>query len=225
MAERMGNMFHVLDEVKKNRIIAALRGVSPEYIGDTAKALYEGGIRMLEITFSQSSPTKIEDTCRSIKAARDAVGGRMLIGAGTVMSCEEVDAAYHAGAAYMLSPNLDLAVLRRAKELGMGAIPGAMSPTEVAEAYREGADMVKLFPCDVLGLAYIKALKAPLSHIPLLAMGGVNAGNLKSYLGLVEGVGVGSAICDKNKIVSGDFRGLSDLARTYTGQLEGESIT
>lgn len=213
-------MFNTVDEVKKNRIIVALRGVSPEHIGDTARALYEGGIRMLEITFNQSSPSKLEDTCRSIKAALDAVGGRMRIGAGTVMSCEELDAAYHAGAAYMLSPNLDLAVLRRAKELGMGAIPGAMTPTEVAQAYREGADMVKLFPCDALGLGYIKALKAPLSNIPLLAMGGVNAGNLRSYLELVEGVGIGSAICDKNKILSGDFRGLSDLAREYTGQLD-----
>lgn len=146
----------------------------------------------------------------------------MLIGAGTVMSRKEVDAAYHAGAAYMLSPNLDLFVLRRAKELGMGAVPGAMTPTEVAEAYREGADMVKLFPCDVLGLGYIRALKAPLSSIPLLAMGGVNAENLKSYLALAEGVGIGSAICDKSKILSGDFRGLSDLARTYTSQLERE---
>ena len=218
-------MFNTLDEVKKNRIIVALRGVSPEHIGDTAKALYEGGIRMLEITFNQSSPSKLEDTCRSIKAARDAVGDRMLIGAGTVMSCEELDAAYHAGAAYMLSPNLDLSVLRRAKELGMGAIPGAMTPTEAAQAYREGADMVKLFPCDVLGLGYIKALKAPLSNIPLLAMGGVNAENLRAYLGLVEGVGIGSAICDKNKILSGDFQGLSDLAREYTGQLEGSEST
>lgn len=215
-------MLQVLDEVKKNRVIVALRGVSPEHIGDTAKALYQGGIRMLEITFDQSSPSKVEDACRSIKAARGAVGDGMLIGAGTVMSREEVDAAYDAGAAYMLSPNLDLSVLRRAKELGMGAIPGAMTPTEAAEAYREGADMVKLFPCDVLGLGYIKALKAPLSHIPLLAMGGVNAQNLKSYLDLVEGVGIGSAICDKNKILSGDFQGLSDLARTYTRQLGGE---
>ena len=219
-------MFHMVDTVKTNRIIVALRGVSPEYIGDTARALYQGGIRMLEITFNQSSSSKIEDTCRSIKAALDAVGDRMLIGAGTVMSCEEVDAAYHAGAAYMLSPNLDPSVLLHAKELGMGAIPGAMTPTEVAEAYREGADMVKLFPCDVLGLGYIKALKAPLSNIPLLAMGGVNAENLRAYLGLVEGVGIGSAICDKNKILSGDFQGLSDLARKYTEQLdERESNT
>ena len=218
-------MLNLLDEVKKHRIIVALRGVAPEYIGDTAKALYEGGIRMLEITFNQSSSAKLEDTRRSIETALDALGDKMLIGAGTVMSCEEVDAAHQAGAAYMLSPNLSLPVLHRAKELGMGAIPGAMTPTEVAEAYREGADLVKLFPCDVLGLKYIKAMKAPISQVPLLAMGGVNAENLKMYLELVEGVGIGSAICDKSKIASGDFQGLSDLARAYTRQLEGESAT
>lgn len=213
-------MLNLVEEVKKHRIIVALRGVAPTYIEDTARALYDGGIRMLEITFNQSSEHKIEDAVRSIEAARRAAGDGMLIGAGTVMSREEAEAACSAGAAYMLSPNFDADVLHRAKELGMGAIPGAMTPSEVAGAYREGADLVKLFPCDVLGLGYIKALKAPISHIPILAMGGVNTGNLRAYLELVEGVGIGSAICDRKKILSGDFAGLTELAKSFTGQLE-----
>ena len=141
------------------------------------------------------------------------------MGAGTVMSLEDLAAAYEAGAEYMLSPNLNLRVLERAKELGLGAIPGAMTPSEVAAAHEAGADLVKLFPCDVLGLGYIKALKAPVSQVPLLAMGGVNAGNLRDYLALVEGVGVGSAIVDRALVREGRLEELTARARAFTGQL------
>ena len=206
--------------VRKHRIIVALRGVPAEQMVEVALALRTGGIRMLEITFDQLDPDRIAHTQRAIRLVRDAMGDSMLIGAGTVMSVAEVEAAREAGAAYMLSPNIDLDVLRRAKELGMGTIPGAMTPTEVAAAHAGGADLVKLFPCDALGLAYIRALKAPLNHVPILAMGGVNADNLRDYLQVVEGVGVGSAIANKQLIGKRDYAALTELARRFTRQIE-----
>lgn len=211
--------YQLLDAVKEHRIIVALRGVSPDLTAAAAKALYEGGVRMLEITFNQASGTKLADTARAIESVRKEMGDRLLVGAGTVMSREDLNAAYRAGADYILSPNLDHAVLERAKELGMGAIPGAMSPSEVADAYKSGADLVKLFPCDSLGLGYIKALKAPISHVPLLAMGGVNIENIRDYLALVEGVGIGSAIARTDLISQGRFEQLTALAMRFTEQL------
>ncbi len=209
----------LLDAVKRYRIVTAVRGVPSERMVDTAKALYEGGIRMLEITFNQSDPEHCGRTKEAIESVRNALGKEMLIGAGTVMSVGDVDAAAEAGAQYLLSPNLNLEVLRYAKSLGLGMIPGAMSPSEVAAAYENGADLVKLFPCDVLGMGYIRALRAPISHVPLLAMGGVNADNLTEYLSLVEGVGIGSAITNKEMILKGDYAGLTGLARKYTSKL------
>lgn len=210
----------LLEAVKERRIIVAVRGVSLKRMVDTALALREGGIGMLEITFDQADPDRIRNTSKAIQMVREAVGRTMLIGAGTVMSVAELEAAREAGAGYMLSPNLNMEVLRRAKSLGMGAIPGAMTPTEIAAAYEADADLVKLFPCDVLGIPYIRALKAPLNHIPILAMGGVNAGNLREYLQVVEGVGVGSAIANKQLIQNGDFAALTELAQSFTRQLE-----
>ena len=212
-------MNNLLEIAKQHRIIVALRGLTMEESMRTATALYEGGIRMLEITFNQSSPTKLEDTSRTISAIREAMGDKMYIGAGTVMSLEDLEAAHRAGAAYMLSPNLNLEVLARAKELGMGTIPGAMTPSEVACAYEHGADLVKLFPCDALGLGYIKAIKAPISHIPLLAMGGVNVDNVKDYLARVEAVGVGSAIAKTDLIHAGRYDELTALAKKFTEQI------
>ena len=209
----------LLEAIQEHRIVVALRGVPLEQMADVALALGAGGVKMLEITFDQSDANRMQNTQRAIRAVREAVDDDLLVGAGTVMSVDEVEAAKEAGATYMLSPNLDQDVLRRAKELGMGAIPGAMTPTEVAAAYAGGADLVKLFPCDVLGLAYIRALKAPISHVPILAMGGVNAQNLCDYLQVVEGVGVGSAIVDKVLVRNRDYAGLTELAKRFTGQI------
>lgn len=209
----------LLKEVRNYKIIAALRGVPAEKMVPVAEALYEGGIRMLEITFNQSSETKLQDTAKAIEDIKAALGDKLLVGAGTVMTLDDLEACYKAGAGYMLSPNLDLEVLARAKELGMGTIPGCMSPSEVAEAYKHGADLIKLFPCDVLGMGYIKALKAPISQIPLVAMGGVNEKNLMEYLSVVDGVGVGSGITKKDLIAAGDYEGLKKQAQLYTSQL------
>ena len=211
----------LLDALRRHRIIAALRGLRSDEFVPTARALYEGGVRMLEVTFDQSSPAALSDTPAAIEAIRGAMGDDVLVGAGTVVTVEQARAAAKAGAAYMLAPNFDPEVVAEARALGMAAIPGALTPSEIAAAWKAGAAAVKLFPAGNFGVGYVKAVSAPLNHIPLMAMGGVDEKNLLDYLALptMAGVGVGSAIVKLNLIRSGDWAGLTALARAYTKQL------
>ena len=209
----------ILEQVREHRIVAALRGVSLERVADAAQALYKGGIRLLEITFDQRDPQRLKNTQALIRAVRERLGGTAWVGAGTVLTPEEASAAAAAGARFLLSPSVDERVISRAKELNLGIIPGAFTPTEIAHAYRLGADLVKVFPAESLGVSYLKALKGPLGHIPLLPMGGIGQENLREFLTVAEGVGVGSNLVDPDLIRSGNWAGLTDLARQYTVQL------
>lgn len=209
----------LLEEVRRHRLVAALRGVELEQIADTAQALYEGGIRLLEITFNQEDPERIPKTRALIEAVRERLGEKAGIGAGTVLTVEEVETAAAAGAEFLLAPNVEADVIARTKELGLGMVPGAFTPTEIADAYRLGADLVKVFPAGSLGLGYLKALQGPLGHIPLLPMGGVNEENLTEFLSVADGVGIGSSLVDLSLICQGNWEGLTALAKKYTTQL------
>lgn len=210
-----------VDYLKQYRIVVALRGIEPDKVVATAKALYDGGIRMLEITFNQSSATALTDTPAAIRAVGECLGKKMLVGAGTVVSVAQAEAAVSAGAKYLLAPNFDPSVVKAAKRLGVASIPGALTPSEIAAAWKGGATMVKLFPVGNFGPAYVKAVTAPLSHIPLLGMGGINEQNLMEYLNLpsMVGVGVGSNIVKVSLIQAGDYSGITKLAKNYIRQL------
>lgn len=214
-------MLDLLNQVKQHRIIVAARGIRSRDVLPTARALHAGGIRLLEVTFDQADPAALTDTPAAIRAVRQALGEEMLVGAGTVLTPTQAKAAVQAGAQYLLTPNLDLEVIEAAHALGVPVVPGAFTPSEIAAAWKAGAALVKLFPAGCLGPGYVKALTAPLSHIPLLAMGGVDEANLTEYLALpcMAGVGIGSNIAKKALVEAGDFEGLTALARRYTGQL------
>ena len=216
----MGMREQVIADIKKNKIIAIVRGVTGEALIKTAEALYEGGIRLLEVTFDQTGKISEAETADMIRTLSRRFAGRMRIGAGTVMTAEQVAVAAEAGAEYMISPDTSEAVIKATLSAGAVSIPGALTPTEVAVAYGHGADFVKLFPAGELGLSYIKAIRAPLSHIPMLAVGGVNEDNLSQFLGAgLAGVGIGSNIVDKKLIDKGDFAALTALALRYTEQI------
>lgn len=210
----------ILELVKKYRIVTALRGVPSEKAADVAEALYCGGIRLLEITFDQSSSVKIENTTDAIRKVKARMGDRLSVGAGTVLTVEEAEAAAAAGAEFLLSPNMNETVIRRGKEMGLGMIPGAFTPTEIVDAYTFGADLVKVFPAGNMGASYLKALKSPLSHIPILAMGGVNKENLNQYLAISEGVGIGANIINLELVQENRFDELTELAKQYTELLK-----
>lgn len=210
-----------LEFIYEHKIIVILRGVKVRDVLPTAKALYEGGIRMLEITFLQDSKTKIEDTSASIRNVTEEMADKMLVGAGTVMSFEEAKAACEAGASYILSPNTNIGIIEYVNKLGAVPIPGAFTPTEIAAAFEKGAPVIKLFPAGCLGVEYIKAIRAPISHIPLLAVGGVTENNMDEFLKAgVKGFGIGSSIAKNSLIEKGDFEGITKLARLYTNKLK-----
>jgi 2-dehydro-3-deoxyphosphogluconate aldolase/(4S)-4-hydroxy-2-oxoglutarate aldolase len=213
-------MKHVIERIKEHKIIAIVRGVALDDIVAMARALMEGGIRLLEVTFNQSSSTGEQDTAEAIRRLCSAFGGDMIIGAGTVVSERQVTIAVEAGAQYIISPNTDAAVIAKTLELGAVSIPGALTPSEVMYAHNLGAHFVKLFPAGNLGTGYIKAIRAPISHIPLLAVGGVNDKNLMDFFKAgVSGVGVGANIVDNKLIREKRFDELTALARLYTSQL------
>ena len=205
----------------KNKLVAISRKVAKEDIKNTAKALYEGGIRSLEITFDQSNPNCIEETVRSIEIVREVMGERMMIGAGTVLNVEQAIAAAKAGASFVLSPDTNVKVIDKVKDLGLISVPGAMTPSEIMVAWNHGADIVKLFPAGILTLAYYKAIKGPISHVPLMAVGGVGLENMKSFLdaGFCS-CGIGSNIVRNDLIASKRFNDLTNLAKEYVSQIE-----
>lgn len=202
--------------ITEQKIVAIARGVRPEQMADTAEALYRGGIRSLEITFNQASDTGIVDTAESIRLAKKLLGDRMRIGAGTVMTIAQAEAAQEAGADFALAPNTDPKVIRRIVELGMAAVPGAFTPSEIATAYEAGADIVKLFPAGNLGIDYVKAIRGPINHIPLMAVGGVNLDNTLDFLNNgFTSVGIGSNIVSLPLIQAEKWEELEALAAKY----------
>lgn len=211
----------VIKSVKENKIIAIVRGVKKQDLIPLANALYEGGIRLLEITYSANGTVGDQDTAESIKMLVEKSQGKMLIGAGTVLTESQVELTAKSGGKFIISPDTNEAVIKKTKELGLVSIPGALTPSEIQAAHRFGADFVKLFPVTSLGAEYIKAISAPLSHIKLLAVGGVDLGNIKTYLKSgVCGFGLGSNIIDKKLIANGDFNGITELAKKYTEEIK-----
>ena len=212
---------NVIKEIEKNKLIAIIRGVPGEKLLPLAEALYAGGVRLLEVTYSANGSVSDEDTAASVSELVRAFDGRMLIGSGTVLTPEQVRLTKAAGGCFIISPNADSEVIAETVRLGMVSIPGALTPTEIVDAHKAGADFVKLFPITTLGTSYVKAVKAPLSHIKLLAVGGIDENNMSDYLSAgVCGFGVGSNITDKKMIAASDWQGITALAKKYTDALK-----
>lgn len=155
----MAEQNKILEHIKESKIIAIVRGIPSTSIVDLVEAMVKGGVSCVEVTFDQSSEEKSKDSLKAISLIRETFGDRVAVGAGTVMTVEQVHQAVEAGAEYMISPNTNEAVIRETKKLGKISIPGACTPSEAADAYAWGADIVKIFPAGVFGPAYMKALR------------------------------------------------------------------
>ncbi len=210
-------MNETVKEIEKNKIVVIVRGVAREKLIPLAEAVYNGGIRLLECTYDASGKISDEEIAENIELLAKHFEGKMLIGAGTVLTKKQVELTKKAGGEFIISPDTNPEIIAFTKECGLVSMPGAITPTEVALAHRAGADFVKLFPIDLYGPSYIKALLAPLSNVRVLAVGGINEENIKVYLeaGAV-GVGVGTGIVNKKLIENNDFAGLTKLAEKYT---------
>ena len=205
-----------LDYVQQRKIVAIVRGLKPEYIVRLGHAFEEGGIGLMEVTYDQKAPETWKNTAAAIEAVEKEFGDRVLVGAGTVITPEQVSMTYNAGGHYLVTPTTQPEIIRMGKALGMGLYPGAFSPSEILEAWNAGADAVKVFPAGSLGPGYIKAVRAPLGHIPLMAVGGVNEKNAAEYMkaGCV-GIGVGGNLVNREWIENGEWDKVTALAREF----------
>ena len=213
-----------VEEILESKVIAIVRKVYGEDLVNLAAALCEGGVKFIECTFDQIDPDHLAKTAEAISALKKTFGDRMRIGAGTVLTPVQVDTAYNAGAEFMISPNVSASVIGRTKALGLISIPGAMTPTEILSAHELGADIVKLFPAATLGLKYIKDIMAPITHVKLLATGGVNEDNFGDFLALgMVGAGVSGRLTDRKLIAAGDWAELTRRASAFAAVAAGKA--
>ena len=214
----------VIDWTKTYKVIAIVRGADPEQCLQVAQALYDGGIRMMEITYNQSAPESWRATADAIGCVAKAFAGKMLVGAGTVTTPELVDMTAEAGGLFVISPDPYPDVIARTRQRGLVSMPGAMTATEAQQAFRAGADFVKLFPVGNLGAGYLKALKAPLSHIAFLAVGGVDEKNAVDFLKAgAAGVGIGGNLANKEWIAAGQYDKITEAARKVVAAIESSN--
>ena len=207
---------NIIKAIKENKIIVIVRGVQREKLIPLTEALYEGGIRLLEVTYSADGRVSDQSTAENIKMLCEHFREEMYIGAGTVLTQKQVSLTKDSGGKFIISPDTYKEVIEKTRELDLVSLPGAMTPSEIQQAHRFGADFVKLFPAANLGTGYIKAIKAPLSHIDLLAVGGINESNLSEYLKAgVCGVGVGANIVNREMLNNGDYGAIKRLAQIY----------
>lgn len=203
----------VIQKVLDKKIIAIIRGMEPEVCLKLAEAYYAGGIELIEVTFNQAKPEEFQKTTDAIRAIREKFEGKVMVGAGTVLTQEQLRMAEQAGAQYIISPNCDVEIIKKTVELGLVSMPGVMTPSEAVAAYQAGASFVKVFPIGDLGASYLKAMRAPLSHIPFLAVGGVNPDNVAEFMraGAV-GAGVGGNLTNKDWIAAGEYDRITETA-------------
>lgn len=213
----MENVKKIID---KNKIITICRGIYHEDLINLIKALYAGGIRLVEVTFDQRS-SDYKETLESIRSLVDNFGDKLAVGAGTVLTVEQVNLAKEAGAKYIISPNTNIAVIKETKRLGLISIPGALSPTEVLEAHDAGADYVKLFPAATMGSKYIKDLMGPISHVKFIATAGITEENIGEFenIGCV-GYGISGRLTEKALVESGDFDEFTKRAKDFIAKLK-----
>ena len=190
-------------------VVVILRGFALKQVKPIVRACQAGGLRNLEITMNSDDPT------RQIQEAIQAAGGTMNIGAGTVTDLALLESAQAAGANFIVTPNLNQKVLGACLSDALPIFPGAFTPTEIRTAWEAGAQMVKVFPSNITGPNYIKALRGPFPDLPLMPTGGISLDTIDTYLAAgASGFGVGSPILNQDRIAAQDWPWL-------TAQVEG----
>ena len=199
-----------LQRVVECGIVAVVRFADPGPLVEVVRALADGGVTVAEVTFTVPNALDV------IREARRQFGDRVLLGAGTVLDPETARAAVLAGAEFIVAPSLNVEVIRLCRRYDKLVMPGAFTPTEVVTAWEAGADIVKVFPADVVGPAFFKALKGPLPQVKLMPTGGVDLTTAAEFLtaGAVC-LGVGGQLVEPRSVADGDFARITQLARQY----------
>src|SRR3954454_17828749 len=163
---------HVLD----SGIVAVVRSSDGGQLVEVCRALADGGVTVVEITLT------VPDALDVLRAVRKALGDRVLLGAGPILDTETGRAALLAGAEYLVAPTLDLDVIRLCQRYDKLVMPGCFTPTEILTAWQAGADVIKVFPAEVVGPAFFKAMRGPLPQIRLMPAGGVDLNTAAEFL-------------------------------------------
>lgn len=195
-------------------IVAIMRRTDSSLAVDTAHALLAGGVEVVEVTLNTSGAEQM------LRALARAVGDRMLIGAGTVMSADEVRLALDAGAQFIVSPHTDPDVITATRRAGAPALPGAFTPTEIVHAWRLGASMVKVFPVGSVGPRYLRDVLAPLTQIPLVPTGGVTLENAAEFVRTgARALGLGSDLVSPRAVAAHDFASIVERAKRFAEEV------
>ncbi len=203
------NRKQIVETVEQHKAVAVLRFPRADQFEPIFEALREGGIKVLEITMTVPNALKLIE-----KAAKMAPTD-MVVGAGSVIDREAVRQTVGAGAEFIVSPIVKEEVIEESQKLGKAVMPGAFTPTEIQSAWEAGADIVKVFPADILGMAFFKAVKAPLPHLKLMPTGGVSLTNVNEWIAAGAcAVGIGSSLVDKKALAEGNYEQIRINAET-----------
>jgi 2-dehydro-3-deoxyphosphogluconate aldolase/(4S)-4-hydroxy-2-oxoglutarate aldolase len=206
----MMNKSEMLEKVKALGLLAVIRGPSPELTVKMVEALVAGGVLGIEITYSTPNAEDVVQTLAK------KFGDSIVLGMGTLTKPEQAQSAKNAGAHFLVSPICEPNLVKGMVDSGLLTMAGALTPTEVFQAYTLGVDVIKVFPGSLGGPAYIKALKGPFPYIPMMPTGGVNAGNVAEWFATgVVAVGAGSELCPPQLAKDGKFEEISKLAAAF----------
>lgn len=196
-------------------LVAIIRANSGDQLVNVARALYEGGIDIIEVTCTVPNAVEV------LSAVRKDLGNKILLGAGTVLDPETARTAMLAGAEFLVSPTVNLDVIRLAMRYDKLIMPGAYTPTEILTAWEAGAEVIKVFPAEIGGPPYLKAIKGPLPQVRLMPTGGVNLDTLPAFMAAGAcAVGLGSSLVEKDALDRGDFTRIRTLAGQYVELLK-----
>src|SRR3954454_11466854 len=191
-------------------IVAVVRSPDSQQLVEAARALVDGGISVVEITMT------VPDALDVVRQVRRALGDRLLLGAGTILDPETARAALLAGAEFLVAPTVHLDVIRLCQRYDRLVMPGAFTPTEILTAWEAGADVVKVFPADVVGPTFFKALKGPLPQIRVMPTGGVDLTTAAKFLDAGACcLGIGGQLVEPKAVTDRNFDRISELARQY----------
>ncbi|MGG0451786.1 bifunctional 4-hydroxy-2-oxoglutarate aldolase/2-dehydro-3-deoxy-phosphogluconate aldolase [Priestia megaterium] len=205
--------------IKENKLIAVIRGAREENVIKISNALEKGSVRILE--FTTETPNAIE----AIRTIAETDNDEILVGAGTVLDAETARLVILAGAKFVVSPIVNVDIIKMCNRYGVLSVIGALTPTEILTAYENGADVVKCFPANSFGPSYLKDLKGPLSHIPIIPTGGINVENVNEYLDASGiAVGLGSSLVNTSKLLEEkDYEKLTERAMNFSKAIQKQN--
>jgi 2-dehydro-3-deoxyphosphogluconate aldolase/(4S)-4-hydroxy-2-oxoglutarate aldolase len=208
------NKKQILDEIFKRKAVAVLRVKEEDKLKKVIEAIAEGGVSVAEITMTVPNAIKL------IEKMSQELDENIIIGVGSVLSKEVAEEAIKAGAKYVVSPILKKEIIEMARKYDVPVMPGCFTPTEIYSAFEMGADISKVFPADIVGVPFFKAILAPMPHLKLMPTGGVSLTNAGDWIKAAAcAVGIGSALLDDKAIKEQDCLKLTENAKTIMNSI------